>query len=112
MCGEVVCSEKATRFMFGRLARLSNKNSRLRQLKSVPLTVRELEILALVSVGYTNEQVGDQLCISVHTVKNHVHKILMKLEVDTRLQAVHLAYEQNWIQVNTSKRSRSPAHSS
>ncbi len=99
--GEVVCSPRAARFMFRRLARLGSKHARLQEIKSVTLTFRELDILRLIARGYTNEQVGQRLSISMHTVKNHVHNILDKLEVETRLQAVHLAYEKKWLRINS-----------
>jgi DNA-binding NarL/FixJ family response regulator len=51
------------------------------------LTQRETEILALVSVGARNEEVADELCISPHTVKSHLHNIFKKIDVPNRLQA-------------------------
>ena len=52
------------------------------------LTRRELEILALVAEGLSNKQIGSRLQIELPTVKNHIHNILSKLEVDRRSQAV------------------------
>ncbi len=51
------------------------------------LTPRELEVLELVAHGYTNQNIAEQLYIEVGTVKNHVHNILQKLEVGSRLDA-------------------------
>ena len=51
------------------------------------LTARELEILELISKGYSNQKIGDHLFIEVGTVKNHVHSILNKLDVRTREDA-------------------------
>lgn len=51
-----------------------------------PLTERESEIMALVSRGMTNKEIGSQLNISEHTVRNHLTTICQKLEVDNRLQ--------------------------
>jgi two-component system response regulator DevR len=55
------------------------------------LTEREAEVLALIEQGYTNLQIGAVLCIEAGTVKNHVHNLLGKLGVPTRLQAAMLA---------------------
>ncbi len=52
------------------------------------LTKRELEILKLMSLGKTNQQIGDTLYITIKTVKTHVSHILAKLEVEDRTQAV------------------------
>jgi LuxR family maltose regulon positive regulatory protein len=52
------------------------------------LTKRELEVLNLVSVGMTNKAIGQQLFIETQTVKNHVHNILDKLNLQNRTEAV------------------------
>lgn len=51
------------------------------------LTKRENEVLALVEMGHTNPEIADSLGIEVGTVKNHVHNILDKLDVDRREDA-------------------------
>ena len=55
------------------------------------MTGREIEILAWVQEGKSNQEIGDILCISPLTVKNHVQKILRKLDVKNRAQAVSKA---------------------
>lgn len=55
------------------------------------LTARELEILQYIASGYANLAIAEQLVISVHTVKNHIHNILDKLQVSDRHQAAELA---------------------
>ena len=57
----------------------------------VPLTAREIEILALVAVGSRNEEIADKLCISPHTVKTHLYNIFKKINVPNRLQAAFWA---------------------
>ncbi|NTU81957.1 MAG: hypothetical protein HGA45_21690, partial [Chloroflexales bacterium] len=56
-----------------------------------PLSARELEVLALLAAGATNQQIGDQLRISERTAKKHVINILGKLNAANRTQAVALA---------------------
>ncbi len=51
------------------------------------LTPRQVEILAHVAVGDTNDEIADRLCISSHTVKGHLHNIFRKINVSNRLQA-------------------------
>jgi DNA-binding NarL/FixJ family response regulator len=51
------------------------------------LTVREQQIVHLIEHGYSNKEIAKSLKISLHTVKNHVHNILVKLEVQSRHDA-------------------------
>ena len=51
------------------------------------LTTREVQILKLITEGYSNTYIANELVISINTTKAHVASILQKLEVDDRLQA-------------------------
>jgi DNA-binding NarL/FixJ family response regulator len=57
------------------------------------LTQREVEIMRLMTGGYSNREIADALCISEGTVKNHVSNILSKLGVRDRTRAVLRAIE-------------------
>ena len=51
------------------------------------LTHREMEILALVSIGARNEKIAEELFISPHTVKTHLYNVFKKISVNNRFQA-------------------------
>jgi two-component system nitrate/nitrite response regulator NarL len=51
------------------------------------LTPREIEVLSIIELNFTNPKIADALGIEVSTVKNHVHSILEKLGVDRRQDA-------------------------
>jgi DNA-binding CsgD family transcriptional regulator len=59
-------------------------------LKSHNISVREEEIIHLLLLGKSNKEIGQELFISPHTVRNHVFNIFQKLRVKNRLQLVNL----------------------
>ena len=58
-----------------------------------PLSAREVELLQLVGAGYSNQEIADQLVITVGTVKSHLNHIFAKLGVEGRVRAVNRARE-------------------
>lgn len=80
--GEMDCSP----WMAGRLAeRVARLAVQVDGRRSDPhLTAREREIVGLIEEGLSNKQIADRLSIELSTVKNHVHRILEKLNVSRR----------------------------
>jgi DNA-binding CsgD family transcriptional regulator len=62
-----------------------------------PLTRREQEVLAGIASGLQNKEIAVRLGISLATVRNHVHAILEKLQVHSKLEALSLAVREGWV---------------
>jgi PAS domain S-box-containing protein len=60
------------------------------------LTTREIEILRLIAQCLASKDIADKLCISHRTVRTHIQNILEKLQVHSKLEAVALAFQQNF----------------
>ncbi|MFE9676768.1 response regulator [Streptomyces sp. NPDC006259] len=63
------------------------------------LTGRETEVLGFVAEGLANEEIADRMCVSESTVKTHLHRLMTKLDLHSRAQAVVFAYETGIAQV-------------
>jgi two-component system, NarL family, response regulator LiaR len=61
------------------------------------LSKRELEILALLALGHSNQEIASKLFISISTVKTHIQSLFEKLDVKRRIQAVEKAKRLNLI---------------
>ena len=90
--GEGLLSPAVTRRVIEELARTAPPHA-ARPDVLAELTERELEVLRLMARGLSNAEIASELVITVGTAKTHVARILMKLGLRDRVQAVVLAYE-------------------
>ena len=86
--GETLCSPRIAATLLRRVAALTHE--RRTRPDDERLTVRERQVLALIEQGLSNKEIARGLCIEVATVKNHVHNILEKLQVNRRGEAAAL----------------------
>jgi two-component system, NarL family, nitrate/nitrite response regulator NarL len=64
---------------------------------SLALTRREAEVLELLGHGFSNKEIANELCLSVATVKHHVHHVLEKLQLQSRAQAMRRVRDAPWL---------------
>ena len=88
--GEALLAPEPTRRLIERYAQSPTPDAEPRLAE---LTARELDVLRLVARGLSNAEIAQQLYLSHGTVKTHVTRILSKLELRDRVQAVVFAYE-------------------
>jgi DNA-binding NarL/FixJ family response regulator len=95
--GDALLSPSVTRRLIAEFARMGAPRGPSRKtLKD--LTERETEVLALVARGLSNAEIAAHLVVAEQTVKTHVSRVLMKLGLRDRTQAVVLAYETGLVQ--------------
>lgn len=90
--GDALIDPTITRRLIGRFA-VALRPTGLTPAAFTQLTPRELEILRLIARGLNNGEIASELFIEESTVKTHVGRVLAKLSLRDRVQAVVLAYE-------------------
>jgi len=96
--GEVLCSPKVAGVLFHYIAQRARERERLQALNLTHLTRREREVIALIEEGLSNKEIVVRLQIELQTVKNHVHNILEKLQLDSRREVARYAREHGLVQ--------------
>ena len=102
--GDSLLSPSVTRRVIDRMA--GQPAAALSGARLEALTPREREVLELVGRGLSNQEIAEAFFIEESTVKTHVKRILMKLGLRDRVQAVILAYETGVIRTGSAKLSR------
>jgi DNA-binding NarL/FixJ family response regulator len=95
--GDGLLSPSVTRRLIAEFARMGAPRGPSRKTLQ-DLTERETEVLALVARGLSNAEIAGRLVVAEQTVKTHVSRVLMKLGLRDRTQAVVLAYETGVVQ--------------
>jgi DNA-binding NarL/FixJ family response regulator len=93
--GDSLMASAVTRTLIGHFAerlRPTDTTRPAREQVRQALTRRELEVLEQIAAGLSNAEIAEKLCITVETVKTYVSRILTKLGLRGRVQAVVLAY--------------------
>jgi two-component system response regulator NreC len=81
--------------LFSHVIENALKKGRRKLANAVKMTKRESEILKLIADGLSNIEIARTLHIAVHTAKSHIHNIMEKLALHTRLQIVKYTHEEN-----------------
>lgn len=76
-----------------KVAALTNSAIDYNKIETLKISKREYEVLELIHLGHSNQEISNQLFISESTVKSHVSSLLNKLDVKRRTQAIKVAKE-------------------
>ena len=98
--GDALLAPAVTRRLIAEFARLRPRSPTLPE-RLGDLTPRETEVLRLVAEGLSNAEIAERLVVTKETVKTHVSRILAKLHLRDRSQAVVIAYESGLVEPRT-----------
>ena len=90
--GREVLPRALTTSLFSQIARNAAGGNKARVLEAVRLTKRERQVIDLLGEGLSNKEIGTRLHIAVHTVKSHVHNVLEKLALRSRLEVAAFSH--------------------
>ena len=90
--GDSLLFPAAVRNLVGRHGTVGNAG-----LEHAHLTEREQQVLRMMARGLSNNEIAEELVLSVETIKSHVRNVLAKLRVRDRVQAVIAAYESGFV---------------
>jgi DNA-binding NarL/FixJ family response regulator len=78
--------------LFSQIVEYSEIDDKSRLQEDTQMTKREREVISLLGDGLSNNKIGKQLDISTYTVKSHIHNIMEKLSLHTRLEIANYSY--------------------
>jgi DNA-binding NarL/FixJ family response regulator len=90
--GAGVLPPELTGSLFGEIARQVASRGRASVPEGVRLTERERQVIDLLGEGLSNKEMAARLHVAVHTVKSHVHNVLEKLALHTRLEVAAFSH--------------------
>jgi DNA-binding NarL/FixJ family response regulator len=92
--GATILPAGLTKSLFTQIVESVLKSGNKIPAHAIQLTKREREIVDLISEGMSNKEIAQQLHIATFTVKSHVHNVLEKLELNTRLQIAAFVHDE------------------
>jgi len=92
--GKNVLSPNLTESLFSQIVEHAFKGDKIKLKKAVRMTKREREVIGLIGDGFSNKEIAKKMNISTFTVKSHIHNIMEKLTLHTRLEIANYTYSE------------------
>ena len=90
--GSVVLPPLLVNSLFSQIVDYAVKKGKSSLNNSVKMTKREREVIILLGEGLTNKEIAQKIHVSIYTVKSHIHNIMEKLALHTRLELANYSY--------------------
>ena len=97
--GESPISASLVKLLFQQISGQGEKKQSNNTFAQFALAPRELEVMHLLISGFSIIKIGDKLCISSHTVNQHLRSIYRKLNVHSRAKAVNVAIQNGFLEI-------------
>lgn len=78
--------------LFSQIVDYAVKEGKFKLKEAVRMTIREREVILLLGEGLTNKEIAQKIHVSTYTVKSHIHNIMEKLALHTRLEIANYSY--------------------
>jgi len=93
--GAEVLPQALTNTLFSQITRNVTTKTRTQVMETVRLTQRERQVIDLLGEGLSNKEIAIRMHIAVHTVKSHVHNVLEKLSLHSRLEVAAFTHAES-----------------
>lgn len=87
--------------LFSQIVDYAVREGKIKLKKAVQMTKREQEVIGFLSEGMSNKEIGQRIHVSTYTVKSHIHNIMEKLALHTRLEIANYSYTSETLQTIT-----------
>ena len=87
--------------LFSQIVEFAVREGKGKLKEAVRMTKREKEVIGLLSEGMSNKEIGQKIHISTYTVKTHIHNIMEKLALHTRLEIANYSYTNDTLKTIT-----------
>ena len=91
--GAKVLPPTLTDSLFSQIVEYAMKGGKVKLKEAIMMTKREREVIELIADGLSNKEIGRSLHISTYTVKSHIHNIMEKLTLHSRLEIANYTYK-------------------